>query len=102
MTTTLDPTAAGLDALRSAIDGELYLPGEGGYDAARMPWNVAVDQRPAAVALPTNARDVSEITAFARSLGLRVAPQGTGHNPAPLGDLSDVILVRTSAMTITQ
>ena len=99
MTTTLDPTAAGLDALRSAIDGELYLPGEGGYDAARMPWNVAVDQRPAAVALPTNARDVSEITAFARSLGLRVAPQGTGHNPAPLGDLSDVILVRTSAMT---
>ena len=99
MTTTLDPTTAGLTALRSAIDGELYLSGEGGYDAARMPWNVAVDQRPTAVALPTSASDVSEIVAFARSLGLRVAPQGTGHNPAPLGDLSDVILVRTSAMT---
>lgn len=99
MTTTLDPTTTGLEALRAAIDGELYLPGDGGYDAARMPWNVAVDQRPAAVALPTHARDVTEIVAFARSLGLRVAPQGTGHNAAPLGDLSDVVLVRTSAMT---
>ena len=99
MTTTLDPRTAGFDALRDAIDGQLYTPGDEGYDAARMPWNVAVQQHPAAVALPTNARDVSEVVVFARSLGLRVAVQGTGHNPGPLGDLSDAILVRTSAMT---
>jgi FAD/FMN-containing dehydrogenase len=30
---------------------------------------------------------------------LRVAPQGTGHNAGPLGDLQDVVLLRTSAMT---
>jgi hypothetical protein len=99
MSTTLDPTTAGLDALRAAIDGQLYVPGDEGYDAARMPWNVAIDQRPAAVAMPTNARDVTEIVAFARSLGMRVAPQGTGHNPGPFRDLSDTILLRTSAMT---
>lgn len=99
MSTTLDPAAApGLGDLRAAINGELYLPGDGGYDAARQPWNVAVDQRPAAVALPTSARDVVEIVRAAAAAGLRVAAQGTGHNAAPLGDLSGVILVRTGAM----
>ncbi len=98
MTTTLDPVSAGLDALRGAIDGELYVPGDSGYDAARMPWNVAIDQRPAAVAMPTSARDVTEILAHARAIGLRVTPQGTGHNPGPITDLSDTILLRTTAM----
>jgi FAD/FMN-containing dehydrogenase len=98
MSTTLDPTAGGLEALRTAIDGELYVPGDSGYDAARMPWNVAIDQRPAAVAMPTSARDVTEIVLHARAVGLRVAVQGTGHNPGPLGDLSDAILVRTAAL----
>jgi hypothetical protein len=34
----------------------------------------------------------------ARRAGLRVAPQGTGHNPRPLGALGDVVLLRTAAM----
>ena len=34
----------------------------------------------------------------ARHLGLRVAPQGTGHNAAPLGPLDGTILLKTSAM----
>lgn len=98
MSTTLDPISAGLDALTVAIDGELYLPRDSGYDAARMPWNMAFDQRPAAVAMPTSARDITEIVLHARAVGLRVAVQDTGHNPGPLGDLSDAILVRTTAM----
>src|SRR3954451_19474719 len=36
---------------------------------------------------------------FAREAGLRVAPQSTGHNAAPLGDLDSSILLRTSALT---
>ena len=35
--------------LRRLCGGDVHLPGDPGYDAARMPWNVAVDQRPAAV-----------------------------------------------------
>ena len=35
---------------------------------------------------------------FARENGLRVLVQGTGHNATPLGDLADVVLVRTGAM----
>jgi FAD/FMN-containing dehydrogenase len=77
----------------------IELPGSAGYDAARMPWNVAVDQRPAAVAFPATAEDVSAVVRAAASLGLRVAPQGTGHNAGPLGSLADVVLLRTSKMT---
>lgn len=95
MSSTTETPATDFAGLRAAIDGQLYTPDDGGYDAARTPWNVAVDQRPAAVALPTCARDVSEIVRFAAAAGLRVCPQGTGHAAAPLGDLSDAVLVRT-------
>ncbi|WP_217913984.1 FAD-binding oxidoreductase [Miltoncostaea marina] len=98
MSTTIDPTAADFGALRSAIDGQLYTPADEGYDAARMAWNVAVDQRPAAVALPTSAHDVAEIVRFAAAAGLRVAPQGTGHGATPVGDLAGSILLRTTAL----
>jgi FAD/FMN-containing dehydrogenase len=87
-------------ALRGLIGGRIHLPGDPGYDASRVPWNVAVDQRPAAVALPRNAHEVAVVVRMAAELGLRVAPQSTGHNAGPLAarDLHDVVLVRTSAM----
>ena len=71
-------------AVRGLCGGAVHLPGDPGYDAARVPWNVAVDQRPAAVAYPTNQREVSEVVVAAARAGLRVAPQTTGHNAGPL------------------
>ena len=91
--------AGDLAALRGLCGGAVHLPGDPGYDDARMPWNVAVDQRPAAVAYPASAAEVAEVVREAAALGLRVAAQGTGHNAGPLGALDDVVLVRTSAMT---
>ena len=91
--------AGDLAALRDLCGGAVHLPGDPGYDDARMPWNVAVDQRPAAVAYPASAAEVAEVVRAAAALGLRVAAQGTGHNAGPLGALDDVVLVRTSAMT---
>ena len=76
----------------------ILLPGDHGWDDARQAWNLAVDQHPAAVALPASAREVCAAIRFARKRGLRVAAQGTGHNPAPLGSLADTVLVKTSAM----
>jgi FAD/FMN-containing dehydrogenase len=93
------PTTARAYRLRGLCAGAVHLPGDPGYDAARMPWNVAFDQRPAAVAYPANAHEVSEVVRLAGECGLRVAPQGTGHNAGPLGSLEDVVLLRTSAMT---
>jgi FAD/FMN-containing dehydrogenase len=95
---TVTSRAAGL---RGLCGGAISLPGDPGYDAARQPWNVAVDQRPAAVAYPANAEETATVVRAAAAAGLRVAPQSTGHNVGPLaaGSLDDVVLVRTSAMT---
>jgi FAD/FMN-containing dehydrogenase len=85
-------------ALRARLTGDLVLPGDDSWDEARRAWNLAVDQRPAAVALPETAEDVVAIVDFAREHGLRVAPQGTGHNASPLGWLDETILVKTERM----
>jgi FAD/FMN-containing dehydrogenase len=94
------PVTRHAEALRGLIGGRIHLPGDSGYDAARLPWNIAVDQRPAAVAVPRNAQEVGTVVRMAAELGLRVAPQSTGHNAAPLAarGLGDVVLLRTSAM----
>jgi FAD/FMN-containing dehydrogenase len=92
--TMIDPSPA----LRDLCGGAVALPGDDGYDAARMGFNLALDQRPAAVAYPADAAEVAEVVGAARAAGLRVAGQATGHNAGPLGDLSGTVLVKTSGM----
>src|SRR5215472_10830576 len=82
----------------AALDGLIVLPEHGRYDQARQAWNLAVDQRPAAVVFPESADDVASAVLFAREHGLRVAAQGTGHSAVTLGPLEDTILVRTDRM----
>jgi FAD/FMN-containing dehydrogenase len=91
-------TAENVRALRARMTGRIVVPDDEDWDAARQAWNLAVDQRPAAVALPESADDVIEVVAFARRHSLRVAAQGTGHGAAPLGPLGATILVKTSRM----
>lgn len=89
--------------LRLGIPADrVHLPGDASYDATRTPWNVAIDQRPAAVAFPRSADEVSAVVRAAADAGLRVAPQSTGHNAGPLAarGLEDVVLVRTSEMNL--
>ena len=104
MTFTLaapDTVADAAASLRDLCGGSVHLPGDAGYDAARVPWNVAFDQRPAAVAYPADTAEVAEVVRAAAAAGLRVAPQGTGHNAGALADLGGSVLLRTSAMTGT-
>lgn len=84
--------------LRRACGGALYLPGDPGYDAARRAWNLNVEQAPAAVAYPADAGEVAALVRTAAAGGLRVAPQGSGHNARPLPHLGDTVLLRTAAM----
>jgi FAD/FMN-containing dehydrogenase len=79
MTTANVVAARDLETLRTAIAGEVFAPPDHGYDEARQAWNLATDQRPAVVVLPESAADVVEAVRFARSCGMRIAPQGTGH-----------------------
>lgn len=95
--TTIAPRDARLTGIRG-LSADIVLPGDAGWDPARQAWNLVADQRPAAVALPADAHEVAEVVAFAADAGLQVAPQGTGHNAIPLGDLSGTILLRTERM----
>jgi FAD/FMN-containing dehydrogenase len=80
------------------LNGAVVLPGDARYDEARSSFNLLVDQRPAAVVFPSTAREVAEAVAYARSAGLRVAPQATAHNQAALGEMEDMLLVNVSRM----
>jgi FAD binding domain-containing protein/berberine-like enzyme len=88
-----------LSALRARVTGDIVLPGDGGWDVARLAWNLAVDQHPAMVALPETAADVAAVVAYAAEAGLRVAMQGTGHGAgARGGELSGTVLVKMERM----
>ena len=76
----------------------VVLPGDDGWDEARLAWNLAADQRPEAVALPTSVEELAEVIRWAADSGLRVAPQGTGHMAAAVGDLDGAVLVKLSGL----
>lgn len=88
-------------ALRDLCPERVFLPGDGGYDTGRTVWNLAVDQRPAAVAVPQTVEEVVTIVRASAEAGLRIAPQSTGHNAGPLNarSLDDVVLMRLHELT---
>jgi FAD/FMN-containing dehydrogenase len=90
--------SARVPAPHHRIGGLVVGPHDESWDQARQAWNLAVDQRPAFVAFPESAADVVAVVEHAGEHGLRVAPQGTGHNAGPLAGLEDTILVSTARM----
>ena len=84
--------------LSEALTGTVVLPGDPGWDAARSGFNLLDDQHPAAVAFPVDATDVAAAVKYAGRAGLRVAPQATGHNQGPLGDLDGTLLLNVSRL----
>lgn len=90
------PDVLDVAPLRAVHDGPVLVPGDEGWDDARSAWNVAVDQRPAAVAVPSGAADIAAAIAFARDAGLGVRAQGTGHGA--WGSLEGVLMIDTSGL----
>jgi FAD binding domain len=86
------------DRAVGTLSGKIVLPEHARWAEARLAWNLAVDQQPAAVVFPQSAEDVAAVVELARAFELRVAAQATGHNAAPLGRLEDTILVKTERM----
>ena len=95
MSQLIDARSASRIAASSSI---LVFPGDPGWDEARRAWNLAVDQRPAAVALPESVEDVVAVVDHARTVGLCVAVQGTGHG-ATHEPLDGALLVNMARMT---
>ena len=93
--TFVSATNSPASRLRAELGGLVFLPGDAGYDRGRVPWNLAVEQHPAAVAVPTSVADVVRAVRSAAAVGLKVVPQGTGHSAAPLaGRLDGTVLLR--------
>ncbi|NJP88473.1 FAD-binding oxidoreductase [Nonomuraea sp. FMUSA5-5] len=85
-----------VDTLRSAVRGPVLLPGDPGFDAARRPWNLAVEQPVAAVVEAADADDVAALVRHARSAGLSVSAQPNGHGAT--GRAAGTILLRTGRL----
>jgi FAD/FMN-containing dehydrogenase len=98
-----DAISTSVETLREQLTGEYVTPEDARWDEARLAWNLAVDQRPAAVALPETVEDIAEVVRYARANGLRVAGQATGHNAAPLANgLEHTVLIKTHRMRAVQ
>jgi FAD/FMN-containing dehydrogenase len=72
----------------------LVHPDSPSYDTARRAWNLHADQRPAAICVATSPEHVQAALTYARSRGLRVAAQTTGHLGQLLPSLEDALLLR--------
>src|SRR4051794_31549187 len=69
-----------LAILRAKLPGQVLLPGEDGYDAARAGFSIGNLPTPDVVALATSAADVVAAVDFARDQQLPVGVKATGHN----------------------
>ena len=81
-----------------SIRGRVATDSDSDWDELRQPWNLAADQRPAAVALVESADDVAKVIGFAAGNDLKVTGQGTGHGAVAMGSLDDTILIKTVKM----
>ena len=96
MTALETPTVA--RDLQRRMRGAVIEPGGAGWEDATRAFNLAFTQEPTLVAVPEDEHDVVAVVGFAREQGLQVAPQRTGHNAEPLGDMEDTILLKTDRL----
>src|SRR5437660_4794290 len=84
---------ASTDALRAQFSGQLFRPGDVGYDDAREIFNVMHDRHPALVARCASTEDVVAAVKFARRNGLLVAVRSGGHSVAGNSTCDDGIVI---------
>ncbi len=89
----MQPSLLTSELARTVIDSRDYR-----WRVATGAFNLAFEQTPALVAVPEDEDDIIDVVNFARERGMQVAPQRTGHNAEPLGEMDGVILVKTDAL----
>ncbi|MFM0291893.1 FAD-binding oxidoreductase [Paraburkholderia sp. RL17-383-BIF-A] len=73
-------SSSAVDELKTAIRGQVLLPGDPNFDQARSIWNAMIDRHPAIILRCAGVADVRQGVAFARDNGLPLAIRGGGHN----------------------
>jgi FAD/FMN-containing dehydrogenase len=96
--TTVETEITPTEALRARLTCPVHLPGDATWDEARAVWNLSVDQHPVAVVVPQTTADVVAAVDAARELGLRVAPQASGHNAGATASLEHTVVLRMTEL----
>jgi len=97
---SLNPSA--VNDLSSALRGQMFRPGEHGYDDARKVFNAMIDRRPAVIVRAADAEDIRRAVTFARSNHLPVSVKGGGHNVAGSAVSDGGLMLECSGMKNVQ
>jgi FAD/FMN-containing dehydrogenase len=84
--------------LRAQVAGEVILPADAAYDAARRVHNGLIDRKPALIVRCRGTADVQAAVRAAREHGLEMAVRGGGHNVAGNAVCDGGLVVDLSAM----
>jgi FAD/FMN-containing dehydrogenase len=90
--------ASVLSAFEEEFGGDIVLPGDPGYDAARIVWNGMIDRHPAVIARCTSAEDAIRAVRLAREQDLIVAVRSGGHSVGGFSTCNDGVLIDLSPM----
>src|SRR3989454_3016801 len=86
------------ERLANTLDGDVLVPGDPGYDAARAVWNAMVDRRPRLIARCRSVADVRAAVRAARDLGLEIGVRCGGHSVVGLGIPDDGLMIDLTPM----
>ncbi len=84
--------------LMGELRGELVLPGNDKYEAARKVYNAMIDRRPYAVVRCTGVADVIASVKAARSMGLNIAVRCGGHSTPGFGTADGALVLDLGPM----
>ncbi len=87
-----------IEELRGTLRGDICLPGEEGYEAARTLWNAMIDRHPDLVVRARGPQDVLRAVRFARAHDLLVSVRSGGHNIAGKAVADGGLLIDLSQM----
>jgi FAD/FMN-containing dehydrogenase len=68
--------------LRQILSGDVFLPGDEGWEEARTLFNAMVDRRPGAIARVADENDVAVCVSWAQRTGTELAVRAGGHSVA--------------------
>jgi FAD/FMN-containing dehydrogenase len=86
------------DGLKMRLRGQVFTPGDPGYEESRTVWNAMIDRKPAVVARCLGIADVIACIRFARDNELLLCIKGGGHNIAGLATADGALMLDMSLM----
>jgi hypothetical protein len=87
-----------IEGFAESIAGQVILPSDPSYEAARQIWNASIQKHPGMIVHCAGTADVVQAINFARNNDLLLAVRGGGHNVAGRALCDDGIVVDLSGM----